>query len=246
MDGISTVRVYLPKDLRQAEHRQSVYKSIQVRPVVNEQPGRHGPAQRSPVFAWCVCYSDAQEVKRRFPDGVPLLDPVDDMGIEDEAFKKLLEVRRRRRRRRRATSRKAANRCTQPMPRCLVSTALCQKMATLREKLAKNPLAKDPRLDELLALYERKVQLGNEIKALKKAIKQATAITQMEELKARKRVLRRYRTALGGAALDPALLPRAQRLRAVSLAARWQAGLHDRQRCHRAQGPRGMRDLHRR
>jgi len=40
MDGISTVRVYLPKDLRQAEHRQSVYKSIQVCPALNEQPGR--------------------------------------------------------------------------------------------------------------------------------------------------------------------------------------------------------------
>jgi len=73
---------------------------------------------------------------------------------------------------------------------------LRQKMATLREKLDKNPLARDPRLDELLALYQRKVQLGNEIKALKKAIKQATAITQMEELRARKRVLRRYHTAV--------------------------------------------------
>ena len=31
MDGISTIRVYLPKDLRQADQRQAVYKSIQVR-----------------------------------------------------------------------------------------------------------------------------------------------------------------------------------------------------------------------
>jgi ATP-dependent RNA helicase DOB1 len=32
------------------------------------------------------------EVKRRFPDGVPLLDPVNDMKITDDSFKKLLRV----------------------------------------------------------------------------------------------------------------------------------------------------------
>jgi ATP-dependent RNA helicase DOB1 len=34
-----------------------------------------------------------KEVKRRFPDGIALLDPVENMGIVDEAFKKLLRVR---------------------------------------------------------------------------------------------------------------------------------------------------------
>jgi ATP-dependent RNA helicase DOB1 len=34
------------------------------------------------------------EVKRRFPDGVPLLDPIENMQIKDESFKKLLRVRR--------------------------------------------------------------------------------------------------------------------------------------------------------
>ena len=32
------------------------------------------------------------EVQRRFPDGVPPLDPVEDMGIKDDSFKKLLRV----------------------------------------------------------------------------------------------------------------------------------------------------------
>ena len=32
------------------------------------------------------------EVKRRFPDGVPLLDPIENMGITDASFKKLLRV----------------------------------------------------------------------------------------------------------------------------------------------------------
>lgn len=35
-----------------------------------------------------------QEVRRRFPDGIALLDPVENMGINDDAFKKLLRVRR--------------------------------------------------------------------------------------------------------------------------------------------------------
>ena len=65
-------------------------------------------------------------------------------------------------------------------------------MTTLRDRLSQNALASDPRLESLLETYNRKTELGNEAKALKKAIRQATAITQMEELKCRKRVLRRY------------------------------------------------------
>jgi ATP-dependent RNA helicase DOB1 len=33
-----------------------------------------------------------QEVQKRFPDGVPLLDPVEHMNIRDETFKKLIQV----------------------------------------------------------------------------------------------------------------------------------------------------------
>ena len=32
------------------------------------------------------------EVKRRFPDGMPVLDPIENMGITDTSFKKLLRV----------------------------------------------------------------------------------------------------------------------------------------------------------
>jgi ATP-dependent RNA helicase DOB1 len=32
-----------------------------------------------------------QEVKKRFPDGIPLLDPIKDLGIEDESFKTLMD-----------------------------------------------------------------------------------------------------------------------------------------------------------
>lgn len=37
-------------------------------------------------------YKSIQEVKARFPDGIPLLDPIENLGIKDEAFKKLVRV----------------------------------------------------------------------------------------------------------------------------------------------------------
>lgn len=30
-------------------------------------------------------------MQKRFPDGIPLLDPVDDMGIKDQALKKIIQ-----------------------------------------------------------------------------------------------------------------------------------------------------------
>ena len=40
-----------------------------------------------------AAFKSLQEVKRRFPDGIALLDPVENMGIADDDFKKLLRVR---------------------------------------------------------------------------------------------------------------------------------------------------------
>ncbi len=57
------MRIYIPKDLRQLENRQSVGKSV-------------------------------KEVIKRFPDGVPLLDPIEDMKVEDADFKKVVRVRK--------------------------------------------------------------------------------------------------------------------------------------------------------
>eukprot|EP01100_Stratorugosa_tubuloviscum_P004671 TRINITY_DN2179_c0_g1_i1.p1 TRINITY_DN2179_c0_g1~~TRINITY_DN2179_c0_g1_i1.p1 ORF type:complete len:1067 (-),score=472.48 TRINITY_DN2179_c0_g1_i1:84-3284(-) len=58
VDQISSLRVYVPRDLRSSEQRQSVMKSL-------------------------------REVIRRFPDGIPLLDPIEDIQIEDELFGKI-------------------------------------------------------------------------------------------------------------------------------------------------------------
>eukprot|EP00160_Parvularia_atlantis_P000653 Unigene10529_Nuclearia_a/m.32198 Unigene10529_Nuclearia_a/g.32198 ORF Unigene10529_Nuclearia_a/g.32198 Unigene10529_Nuclearia_a/m.32198 type:complete len:509 (-) Unigene10529_Nuclearia_a:66-1592(-) len=125
LDGVSSIRVYMSKDVRPLDSRQAVYKAV-------------------------------QEVKKRFNEVVPLLDPIEDMKIEDAGFKKLLA-----------------------------------KMETLEKRLKEHTLAKDPQLAALYDAYEGKVRLNAEIKALKKAIRQATSIMQMDELKCRKRVLRR-------------------------------------------------------
>ena len=82
-----------------------------VRPVVK---GEKGKMEVVPVLLSCVesighiriflpqdLKSDEQrntvrksleEVKRRFPDGIAVLDPIENMGIEDPSFKKLLRV----------------------------------------------------------------------------------------------------------------------------------------------------------
>jgi len=59
--SIGQLRVFLPKDLKSAEQRQTVRKSL-------------------------------DEIGRRFPDGIAVLDPIENMGITDDSFKKLLRV----------------------------------------------------------------------------------------------------------------------------------------------------------
>ncbi|KAH8428740.1 ATP-dependent RNA helicase MTR4 [Aspergillus melleus] len=97
------------------------------------------------------------EIKRRFPDGIAVLDPIENMNIKDEGFKKML-----------------------------------RKVEVLESRLLSNPLHNSPRLPELYEQYSEKVELGNKIKATKKKISEAMSIMQLDELKCRKRVLRRF------------------------------------------------------
>ena len=60
LSAMSSVRLYIPKDLRPLDNRQSVLKPI-------------------------------QEVQKHFPDSVPLLDPIDDMGLQDQGLKKVIQ-----------------------------------------------------------------------------------------------------------------------------------------------------------
>jgi ATP-dependent RNA helicase DOB1 len=59
LDGISSVRIFLPKDLMTQDKRNALDVSLQL-------------------------------VEKRFPDGIPLLDPIEDMHIEDNTFSKIL------------------------------------------------------------------------------------------------------------------------------------------------------------
>ncbi|XP_022092267.1 superkiller viralicidic activity 2-like 2 [Acanthaster planci] len=122
---ISSVRLYLPKDLRPLDNRQSVGKSV-------------------------------QEVQRRFPDSLPLLDPIEDMGIKDENLRKVVE-----------------------------------KIEAFEERMYSHPLHKSPDVQKLYSQYEQKAKLASEVKAAKRELKRAKTVIQLEELKCRKRVIRR-------------------------------------------------------
>jgi ATP-dependent RNA helicase DOB1 len=61
IEGISHIRIFLPKDLRLDQARETVWKSV-------------------------------LEVQRRFPDGIALLDPIQNMDIKDDRFKALVKV----------------------------------------------------------------------------------------------------------------------------------------------------------
>jgi ATP-dependent RNA helicase DOB1 len=97
-----------------------------------------------------------QEVLKRFPDGVPLLDPVEDMGIKDKDF-----------------------------------TDLLKKIEAFEHRMNNHPLHKAPDLETIYEQYEKKVQLQNRIRVAKQELKKAKSLLQMDELKCRKRVLRR-------------------------------------------------------
>lgn len=91
------------------------------------------------------------EIKRRL-NGVPLLDPIEDMKIKDKDFKTLIK----------------------------------------RIELCEKKLHEFKGIDShYCSLYEKKMKIGEEIKKVKSELKKAHSLLQMDELKSRKRVLRR-------------------------------------------------------
>ncbi|CAR26422.1 ZYRO0B09306p [Zygosaccharomyces rouxii] len=96
------------------------------------------------------------EIQRRFEKGIPLIDPMKNMKIEDDDFKKLL-----------------------------------RKIEVLESKLFSNPIAQSVRLKELYEKYSKKSALNNDINNLKHKITESQAVIQLDDLRRRKRVLRR-------------------------------------------------------
>lgn len=135
VSALSSVRLYLPKDLRQRDNRQSVLRSL-------------------------------KEVKKRFPDGLPLLDPIDDLGIKDEKLKSLV-----------------------------------RKIETFEKRLFQHEMHEKEGYKAVYDMCKKKSDLEADIKNSKRELRKARTVIQMDELKCRKRVLRR----LGYAAMNDAI-----------------------------------------
>ncbi|XP_038207970.1 exosome RNA helicase MTR4 [Zerene cesonia] len=96
------------------------------------------------------------EVKKRFPEGPPLLNPIKDMKINDSVFKDCVD-----------------------------------KIKIFEDRLYAHPLHKDKNRAALTSAYEKKQELYEDLKQVKQELHKAKSILQMDELKKRKRVLRR-------------------------------------------------------
>jgi ATP-dependent RNA helicase DOB1 len=73
---------------------------------------------------------------------------------------------------------------------------LVAKIVVLEKTLLAHPLSQSEELPILYDQYTSKMEVVNNIKALKKRISDAQSIVQLEELKNRKRVMRRYVTVI--------------------------------------------------
>ncbi|CDW58424.1 superkiller viralicidic activity 2 2 like [Trichuris trichiura] len=126
--GISSIRVFYPKNLNNEDNRLCVLKSLeQVK----------------------MSYSDAE-------GGIPLLDPVNDMHIEDEGFKETAKY-----------------------------------VEVLEKQLSSMPVRKTPDFESSMEKFEEKRELESRLNSAKAELENAQKLFHMEELQARKRVLRR-------------------------------------------------------
>lgn len=116
----------------------------------------HYPKDLRPPDNRKSVYKTLQEVKKRFKDGPPLLNPVTDMHIKDDVF--LDSVR---------------------------------QIESFEQRMYAHPLHNSDDLHEIYALYQKKVEMGNQLKLVKGELKHAKSLLHMDELKCRKRILRR-------------------------------------------------------
>jgi ATP-dependent RNA helicase DOB1 len=97
-----------------------------------------------------------EEVKKRYPEGPPLLNPVQDMHIKDKEFLNVLSM-----------------------------------LEKFEKRLFAHPLHNSSELAEIYTKYLEKMEMEKDLKQAKQALRQAKSLLQMEDLKHRKRVLRR-------------------------------------------------------
>lgn len=123
---ISSIRLFCPSDLRSSDARKTVLLAI-------------------------------REAKKRFKDqGMPLLNPVDDMKINVPEFVQIVK-----------------------------------NIEQLEKKMFDHAMHNHSCLDTEYPKYEKKVICGNELAVARQKLMDAKSVLQLDELKCRKRVLRR-------------------------------------------------------
>lgn len=126
VDSMSSIRLFIPKDLLPLESRENTLKKV-------------------------------SEVLSRFSnDGIPLLDPEEDMKVQSSSYRK--SVRR---------------------------------IELLESLFEKHDMRNSPLIKQKLKVLHDKQELTAKIKSIKKAMRSSSVLAFKDELKARKRVLRR-------------------------------------------------------
>ncbi|PKU80570.1 DEAD-box ATP-dependent RNA helicase ISE2, chloroplastic [Dendrobium catenatum] len=124
--SLSVVRLYIPKDLVPLEARENMLKVL-------------------------------SEVYSRFlKDGIPLLDPEEDMKVQSNSYRKAV-----------------------------------RRIEALDRLFEKHEIRNSPLIQQNLQVFHDKLELSAKIKLVKKSMRSSTALAFKDELKARKRVLRR-------------------------------------------------------
>lgn len=137
VNAISSLRLYIPKDLLPLEARENTLKKV-------------------------------METLSRFSEkGLPLLDPEEDMKIQSSSYKKA-----------------------------------SRRIEALERLFERHEIAKSPLIKQKLKVFQRKQELTAKIKSIKKTLRSSTTLAFKDELKARKRVLRRLGYATSDNVVD--------------------------------------------
>ncbi|KAL2622125.1 hypothetical protein R1flu_002330 [Riccia fluitans] len=116
-----------------------------------------------PIEAREKCKKTVREVLRRFPKGLQLLDPEDDMQVDNKEYKKAV-----------------------------------RRLEAVEKMITDHPVASSPSLSSRLKILQRKNNLTSQIRVARSEVRAASTLVFKDELKSRRRVLRR----LGYATVD--------------------------------------------
>ncbi|GAU19145.1 hypothetical protein TSUD_79680, partial [Trifolium subterraneum] len=137
INTISSLRLYLPKDLLPLEARENTLKKV------------------------------IETLSRFSEKGLPRLDPEEDMKIQSSSYKKA-----------------------------------SRRIEALERLFEKHEIAKSPLIKQKIKVFQRKQELTAKIKSIKKTLRSSTTLAFKDELKARKRVLRRLGYATSDNVVD--------------------------------------------